>query len=258
MQAVITLFPLLILLLFDAALSIDQKLPVLFSRTYVNEAAGYYHKGWLIDSSGAIRNFSFSLSDSMRNVWLSDPPMSFCDHPPSTFQCPDKISWRKLPVNYCRKMISLSKATDRKVSRETLAAMQTLIAPASTGVLAYGGACADYGEYIYTAYMPDSVDSLCHQIVCYHFGDMWTCNASPEAKNIARWLISLDSAYGKSCPAPDSCLKPVTAVIPQTCNRSAVFKSSTGDRFYLNGKKAIYLQRKVTVSDGMKQKVNMK
>jgi hypothetical protein len=253
---------LIVLLLSGVTFSSPKTVPVLFSNIYVNGASGYQFFGWLIDSSGVIRKFSFVKSDSMDINYLYDPSLLICkSHPEASF-CSNREMWSKLTRKYCSKMLSLSVATNRKISADTLEAMKALIPAASSGSLSSGGGCFDAGEDSYIAYMPDSVDSLCNQVLCYQRGDQWTCNASPEAKKLSKWLISIDSGYSYGfCEARDSACNSVAVVKqrdPQYGNANNNQKIQDNYQFGLDGKMVSTSKRKLVISGKAKTAINMK
>lgn len=225
-------FSLLIFVLYAFSFSLSNKPLILFSKSSQNQAWGYVNSGWFIDSAGNIRNYHFSMSDSM-------------DYKPIT-------------EGYFNKMMLLSTPAGKKVQADTLNLMQNQIAQASKGALSSGARCADAGEVAYNAFMYDSVNSRYSQILCYESGDMWTCNASLEAKKIARWLISLDSLPFLSCAPPDSCLNLSSAVNnrPPIYTKGSQFTSYK--KLFLNGKISSNAKNKIVIGKGQKLPLELK
>jgi hypothetical protein len=168
----------------------SKKPQILFLCSSVNYAWGYQHQGWLIDSSGAIRNYNFSKGDSIGTVGQTDT----------------------LPAKIYNQLLGKSVPTGRKIPIDTLLFMQTLIEPASKGFVSYSSRCYDAGIFRYSAIMP-SIDNLqLKEIVCLQIGDMAACNSASAAKKIARWLNSIDTLDLKVCGSPDSCLNVTTSL----------------------------------------------
>jgi hypothetical protein len=165
------------------------QIPFLCSR--VNYAWGYTYDGWLIDSSGAIRSYSFSEADSIGYVRQTDT----------------------LPSKIYDKLLAHSTPTEKKVPLDTLLSKITFIESASSGILSYSGACADAGMYRYSAFLYNAYNSRPKEIICYQMGDEWICNSSAAAKKIARWLNSIDSVALRFCAPPDSCLTIATSIV---------------------------------------------
>jgi hypothetical protein len=253
---------LIVLLLSGFIFSSPKTVPVLFSNIHVNNAWGYRFYGWLIDSSGVIRKFSFAQSDSMDINYLYDPSLSMCNRYPEISYCSNREVWSKLTRNYCAKMLSMSVATNRKIADDTLEAMKALIPAASSGILSSGAHCADAGEDCYIAYMPDSVDSLCNQVLCYQRGDQWTCNPSPEARKLYKWLITLDSNHTDvHCDALDSACNPMVVVKqrdPLNGKTNMNRKIPDNNQFGLDGKIVSTPKRKVVVSGKANAAIKMK
>lgn len=211
-----------------------DKPPVLFLRSYFNYAWGYMHNGWLIDSSGAIRNFNFTLGDSMYYGAYEMPPGIY------------------------NRLVSKSVLTGKKVSADTLLAMQALADSASKGIVTYMGRCADAGTSHYSAFVHNKLDSNYKEVVCYQSGDITGCNSSLAARAIARWLISLDSLPLPYCTPPDSCLNPTSGVTNPAPALVRNAHSSSLEVFYLNGKKAAGPARQIMVNKNGKAALDLK
>ena len=222
------------LLLCCLSSAASNKPPVLFLRSYFNYAWGYVYNGWLIDSSGAIRKFNFTNSDSM---YYGSNEM--------------------LPFVYNR-LVSKSVITGKKVSEDTLLAMQALADSASKGIVNYIGMCADAGTFHYSAFVHKTLDSNYKDVVCYQSGDMTACNSSLAARAIARWLISLDSLPLSACTPPDSCLNPASGVTNSAPALVRSAHSSSLGVFYLNGKKAAGPARQIRVNKNGKAALDLK
>jgi hypothetical protein len=205
----------LTIIMFAGLCSISNATMVLFSKTYINYAWLYVERGWFIDSIGNINNFNYSTSDSMY-VYRNDMSKKYFD-----------------------KMISLGVITGKRVSKDSLALMQSMINAANNGSISNGpSGCADFGAIIYNAYMYDSIKSKYMSINCYQSGDQWACNSSSEAKTIAKWLISIDSLPPHYCLPPDSCYYSSSVVLKPNAKRINRNKSNDIE-CYLNGKKDI-------------------
>jgi hypothetical protein len=175
----------------------EEKPPILFLNSRINYAWGYAHDGWLIDSSGAIRNYNFTEADSIGYVRETDT----------------------LPSKIYNKLLAKSTPTEKKVPPDTLLSKWMLIKSESSGILSHSGVCADAGMYRYSAFIYDSHDSpQPKEVICYQMGDVWICNSASAAKKIARWLNSIDSADFRSCNAPESCLNINTSIIKKNAS----------------------------------------
>jgi hypothetical protein len=208
-----------------------ENLPVLFSGTYINNAWGYRHEGWLIDSSGAVRTFEFVKNDSMDYDTRSDT----------------------VPSRIFGNLLVKSIPTGRKIPSDTLLMMKSLIEPASGGVVTFGGGCCDYGVFRYSAYMAVNDPSRIREINCYQYGDEWSCNSSLEAKKIARWLNTIDTSDLENCQGPDSCLNPPTAIRPVQTALPGTVRPSSSATVNLNGKKVDGIARQMIVGKGKKK-----
>ena len=223
---------LLIIALYVFSFSLSNKPLILFSKSCHNQAWGYMNFGWFIDSAGNIRNYHFSMSDSM--------------------------DFKPITEGYFNKMMLLSTPAGKKVQSDTLNLMQNQIAQAGKGPLSYGARCADAGEVAYNAFMYDSVNSRYSQIICYESGDMWTCNASLEAKKIARWLISFDSLPFLSCAPPDSCLNLSSAVRNKPPMYTKEIQFTSYKKYFLNGKISSNAKNKIVIGKGQKLPIELK
>jgi hypothetical protein len=223
---------LLIIVLYVFSFSLSNKPLILFSKSSHNQAWGYVNSGWFIDSAGNIRNYHFSMSDSM--------------------------DFKPITDGYFNKMMLLSTPAGKKVQSDTLNLMQDQIAQAGKGPLSYGGACADAGESAYNAFMYDSVNSRYSQVICYETGDMWACNASPGAKKIARWLISLDSLPFLDCTPPDSCLNLSSAIRNKPPIYTKDIQFTSYKKYFLNGKLSSNAKNKIVIGKGQKLPVELK
>jgi hypothetical protein len=174
-----------------STIPLSDKPPVLFLNSVINYAWDYRHSGWLIDSSGAIRTYAFTKSDSVGYIRQTD-----------TF-----------PSKMYDQLLSHSTLTTKKIPLDTLRSKMTLIESASSGILSLSGACADAGIYRYSAFLYDTYTSRPKEIICFQMGDEWICNSSSAAKKIARWLNSIDSVNLRLCAPPDSCLNFATSII---------------------------------------------
>jgi hypothetical protein len=170
--------------------ALSEKGSILFLCSQTNYAWGYTHKGWFIDSSGAIRNYSFAQSDSIGYVW-------------------DTVA---LPSKMFDKLLDKSTPTGKKVSLDTLLSKLTLIESASSGILSRSAVCADAGLYRYSAFLYDALNSRPEEIICYQMGDVGICNSASAARKIARWLNSIDSNNIRFCAPPDSCLNTAISI----------------------------------------------
>jgi hypothetical protein len=171
----------------------EEKPPVLFLNSRINYAWGYVHEGWLIDSSGAIRNYNFTEADSIGYVRQTDT-------------LPSKI-YNKL------KLLAKSTPTGKNISPDTLLSKWKLIKSESSGILSYSRVCADAGMYRYSAFLYDAHDSpQPKEVICFQMGDEWICNSAAAAKKIARWLNSIDTMDLRFCNPPDSCINGTTSM----------------------------------------------
>ncbi len=216
--------------------AMSEKLPVLFLSSRVNYAWGYVHEGFLIDSSGDIRNYSFTRADSIKYVNSSDT----------------------LPSRIYEQLFAKSTPTGKKVNADTLLSMQALLESAGTGVLTFNGRCKDAGMYRYSAFIYDSLNSRQKEIICYQMGDKTACNSSDAARAIARWLNSIDSVNISSCAPSDSCLHPVTGILPIKQPFPGMVHPVSPATFHLNGKKVKNPARQLIVGKDGKVPIDFK
>lgn len=172
------------------AQALCEKGAILFLCSRTNYAWGYTHEGWFIDSSGAIRDYSFTKSDSVRYVELNN----------------------NLPSRIYDKILTKSVLIGKSVHIDTLLFMQDLIEPARNGIATFIGRCFDAGMIRYSAINYNVCDSCQKEVICYQAGDMGACNSAFAARRIARWLTSIDSLDLQFCAPPDSCLNITTSV----------------------------------------------
>jgi hypothetical protein len=202
----------LLLVSLSCSLSALPKPAVLLTQDYINYAWGFVHQGWLIDSTGHIRNYTIKLSDSME--------------------------YKPLNQAYLEKLLSLSSATGKSVPLDTLKRKAALLPSASQGILWENGLCADFGTLAFNGFLYDSAKAKYSEVICLEAGDRTGCNSSPSARQIARWLISLDSLPPVACMPPDSCLGATVAVQNIFSKRPAAPDRRPNSMYYLNGKKA--------------------
>ncbi len=187
----------------------SEKPPVPFLCSRLNYAWGYTHNGWLIDSSGAIRSYSFTKADSIGYIGLTDT----------------------LPFKVHEKLLAKSTPTGKKVSVDTLLSKLALIEPASGGTISFSGGCFDFGIYRYSCFRFGANAPHLKETICYQLGDEGVCNSASAAKKIARWLNSIDSVSLQICKPPDSCLNFATSIIKDGASwkgNNAVLISTAG------------------------------
>lgn len=203
----------IMMILLCLSLFAAPKSPVVFNKEYANYAWGYVHYGWLIDSAGNIRSYSFNQGDSME-VRLPYPSQTYLD-----------------------KMFSLSTPTGKKIAADTMSAKTALLASAVQGLVTYAVMCADAGIMSYEGILYDSAHSRYQRIVCFEAGDQTACNSSLSAKLIAKWLVSLDSIPPNFCLPPDSCLN-TTGIVNKACfPKTNAARLNAQSIYYVNGKK---------------------
>jgi hypothetical protein len=161
------------------------KPPILFLVSRVNNAWGYMHEGWFVDSCGAVRNYQFAAADSVGYFSLTD----------------------SLPMRVRNRLIAKSTPTTKKIPMDTLLSKTALIEAAGAGALSLFDKCRDAGIYRYSAFLRNALHPQPREIICYQIGDAAVCNSSPAARKIARWLNSIDTENISFCAPADSCLK---------------------------------------------------
>jgi hypothetical protein len=148
----------------------DSKQTILFQSEYVNYAKGFYHKGWIIDSSGNVRSYrmpeQWHFIDSLSLISSQDMN--------EDMQQTDSIIF--------------------KIDRDTLLKYFSKLEDASKGKLSeprqemFDAGIAQFSGYLY---QKDS--KKFQQIVIRQIGDVAFENQSSEAKEIYSWMKNLDS-----------------------------------------------------------------
>lgn len=189
----------------------ENKSPVAFTVEFVNQAWVFAHKGWLIDSSGNIRNFNFSRSDSMINKPYS--------------------------TTHLNKMYSLSTPSGKTVPKDSLKSKVNLLKEAAKGELTYEGICADAGKVTYSGIYFDSTTSIYTRVILFQTGDQQICNSSLQSIQITRWLLSIDSTYSNLCGSLNNCIPTKTINPGEKRTKKSKLNES---EFVLDGKKVTH------------------
>ena len=151
--------------------SVNQK--VLFQFEYINNAWGYQHTGWLIDSAGSV----------------------YCYHKPDNWTFPDSSGFIAGPDmegnvsatdSICHVMDRETLITKMKLFEEVSVKHQT--EPVHTGY--------DMGLAVYAGYAYDRKQDAYRQIVLEMKGDYSVENTSEAARELVDWLESMNSIVG--------------------------------------------------------------
>ncbi|MBN1756814.1 MAG: hypothetical protein JW863_00765 [Chitinispirillaceae bacterium] len=218
-----------ILLFCSTALFSAGTSPVLFLKTYYNYAWGYTHCGFFIDSAGTVFTYTFSEEDSVPYLLRNDT----------------------VPEIVLTRLFEKGTPTGKTVPADSLQLMYGFADGAAAGMLTTGYGCEDFGVCRYSMLLYDPTVGGMKEVICFQQGDETVCNTSPEAKTVARWMLtaidSADLSNSLSC-SPDSCLFAATPIVPPLpVQPAADGKRSPGMRFQLNGKKGSAAAQRLTV-----------
>ncbi len=144
---------------------------VLFEVHHINYAWGYTNTGTMIDSAGYVYTFDISKNDAS---W-------------KTADKNDEISETDMKNN-----LKLCSKTKNQISADSLNHFSALIVKASQGSLTEPQTImADAGTTIYAAYIFNNATGQYKKVLLYQWGDIQIKNTSPEATEIADWLMRL-------------------------------------------------------------------
>jgi len=125
----------------------------------------------MIDSAGYVYSFDISKNDAS---W-------------KTADKNDEISEADMKNN-----LSLCSKTSKQISTDSLNHFSSLIVKASQGSLTEPQTVmADAGMTTYVAYIFNNATGRYKKVLLYQWGDVQIKNASPEANEIADWLMRL-------------------------------------------------------------------
>lgn len=141
---------------------------ILFQVEYINGAWSFQHFGWLMDSSGNVRNYKlpekWNFSDSAG--YMSSADMSENFHQLDTVIC--------------------------KINKDTLQKYFYKLTNASTGKLTKPETqMYDAGSTLFSGYIYDLKSEKYKQILIKQIGDVYIENQSLEAKQIYNWMIRI-------------------------------------------------------------------
>ena len=167
----------LLLLIFSVILfschdqTVVLKQKVYFEKHYINMAWIPQSTGFLIDSTGTVRGFSWI---EISHVWY------------------DPDSTGTVTVSNMDKNISFCQTENVHINSDTLALYVSKIEAASKGhIAAPQPVMADAGTTTYSAFILDEKNNRYKQVLIKTTGDFLTVNNAPEAEQIYRWMVRI-------------------------------------------------------------------
>ncbi len=149
-------------------------------RSYTNFAWGFQHRGIYVDSEGDVFRYEYQRDD---RVWSPKQPDS-----PTEQELEDKY-------NHGRKAIG-------KVGPQELHEKYRLVEPASRGRLSkHVQRGADQGESVSRCYLLDAAAGRYKEVELKVAGDWSYENPAPSAKELTKWLESLEASKEEQKPA---------------------------------------------------------
>jgi hypothetical protein len=176
------------------------------------------YNGFLIDTSGTYRSFSFSGDDNVGFMIDTDT----------------------LPLGMDARILEVSTPAGRQLGAGFADEIRSIIDTiGETEVTFYAGP-EDMGTYRISTFLFDSVNERTREIICYQAGTTPACNSSPAAREIASiaWsMFDLGFAQDSWEHPPDSC-RGVARVVSPARPAGKLPKAKPSCLFYdLRGKK---------------------
>jgi len=166
---IILIFCLTLFACHDENRVLKQK--VYFEKHYINMAWIPQSTGFLIDSTGTVRGFSWV---EVSHIWYD---------PDST----GTVSAANMDKN-----LSYCQILNSHINPDTLALYIRKIPAAANGIIAAPQhVMADAGTTTYSAFIFDEKNNRYKQVLIKTTGDILTLNTAPEAEQIYQWMVRI-------------------------------------------------------------------